>query len=215
MKFKSIKIIVSQKQIKKLWLKFEVENSRNSERGEMRIICTSEMCSPSVACFSSTVSIVDLWSSSLSLHSSVSHLATHADAVSQLLMPRIQFTSHIDQVFSAPLEDVQLSSHVSCCCLNLTRWDFCNESKTLHSLWFTAKSEIIVSRSRHQNKMICRNSIDAARQTCKEHCRSRRSHSSLISILGFWLIVAARVHSQLFSCQITRSQLSNDLCSRD
>lgn len=203
-----------QKQIKELWLEFEVGNSRNSERGETRIICASELCPPPVACSSPTASIADLWPSPLSLHSSASHLAAHAGAVSQPLVTRIQPTSHTGQVFPAPLGDVQLSSHVSCCCLGLTRWDFCNGSEARHPLRSTAKSEITVSRPRHQNKVICRNPVGAARQTRKEHCRSRRPHPPLVPFLGFWLTAAARVHSQPPSCQVTRSQLSGDPCPR-
>ena len=48
---------------------------------------------------------------------------------------------------------VQLSSHVSCSCLGLMRWDCRNGSEAMHSLRSTAKSEIIVVKPGHQNKM--------------------------------------------------------------
>ena len=44
---------------------------------------------------------------------------------------------------------VQLSSHVSCSCLGLMRWDCRNGSEAMRSLPSTAKSEIIVVRSGH------------------------------------------------------------------
>lgn len=65
------------------------------------------------------------------------------------------------------------------------RWDFCNVSEVLHPLRSTAKSEITVSRPRHQNEAICGILVGAARQTRNEHCRSRRAHPPLIPFLGF------------------------------
>ena len=76
-------------------------------------------------------------------------------------------------LFTAPLGDIQLSNHVSCSCLGLTRRDFCNRSEALHFLRSTAKSEITVSRRRYQN------------EAQKKHCRSRRVHHLLISFLDF------------------------------
>lgn len=64
------------------------------------------------------------------------------------------FNSHpTPAVFTAPLEDIQLSSHISCSCLGLTCWNFYNESETLYSLRSTAKSKIIVSKLRYQNEV--------------------------------------------------------------
>ena len=130
------------------------------------------------ACSSPTASIVDLWPSPLGLHSSASHPAARAGAVSRPLLPRIQSTSHSSQVFTAPLGDIQLSSHVSCSCLGLTRRDFCNRSEALHPLRSTAKSEITVSRPRHQNEA-------QPGRPRKEHCRSRRAQHLWISFLDF------------------------------
>ena len=130
------------------------------------------------ACSSPTASIADLRPSPLGLHSSASHPAAHAGAVSRPLLPCIQSISYSGQVFTAPLGDIQLSSHVSCSCLGLTRRDFCNRSEALHPLRSTAKSEITVSRPHHQNEA-------QPGRPRKEHCRSRRAHHLLISFLDF------------------------------
>ncbi len=132
----------------------------------------------SAACSSPTASIADLWPSPLGLHSSASHPAARAGAVSRPLLPRIQSISYSGQVFTAPLGDIQLSSHVSCSCLGLTRRDFCNRSEALHPLRSTAKSEITVSRPRHQNEA-------QPGRPRKEHCRSRRAQHLWISFLDF------------------------------
>ena len=94
---------------------------------------------------SSTASIADF-------HLSALHLAVHAGAVSRPFLLRIQFTTYTGRIFTGPLGDVQPSSHVSCSCLGITRWDFCNRSEALH-LRSTAKSEITISRPRHQNEV--------------------------------------------------------------
>lgn len=50
MKFKSISVIVSHIQRKKLCVKSEVENSRHSEQNETRIICAFKSCSQQCCC---------------------------------------------------------------------------------------------------------------------------------------------------------------------
>ncbi len=125
-----------------------------------------------------TASIVDLWPLPLSLYLSALYPAARAGAVSRPLLPRIQSISYSGQVFTAPLGDIQLSSHVSCSCLGLTRRDFCNRLEALYPLRSTAKSEITVSRPRHQNEA-------QPGRPRKEHCRSRRAQHLWISFLDF------------------------------
>ena len=84
-------------------------------------------------------------------------------------------------VFTTPLGDIQLSSHISCSCLGFTCWDFCNRSEALHPLRSTAKSEITVPKPRHQNEV---NAGTWSAQLGK-HGKSTVDQGEKIPFLGF------------------------------
>ena len=63
----------------------------------------------------------------------------------------------------------------------LTRWDFCNGSEVLHPLRSTAKSEITVSKPRHQNKV----NVETWSAQSGKHGRSTVDQGENIPFLGF------------------------------
>ena len=125
-------------------------HSPTNDRGRRHPSTVSLILAPA-ACSSPTASIADF-------HLSALHLAVHTGAVSRPSLLRIQSTSYTGRIFTGPLGNIQpwshVRSHVSC--LGVTRWDFCNGSEVLHPLRSTTKTEIAVSRPRHQNEVNAR-----------------------------------------------------------
>ena len=149
-----------------------------------RHLKTVSLILASAACSSPIASITDLWPSPLGLHSSASHPAARAGAVSRPLLPRIQFISYSGQVFTAPLRDIELWSHVSCSCLGLTRRHFCNRSETLHPLRSTAKADITVSRPPPSVRKGAQSDRDRAYDSNRDsHNKVCKSHSAICSFL--------------------------------
>ena len=131
------------------------------------------------ACSSSTASIADF-------HSSTLHLAIHAIVVSRPLLLRIQFISYICRIFTGPLGDVQMWSHVSCSrsCLGLRAGTSATDQRyCIPSIHSENRDHRLKTTSSEQGE--CGNLIAASRQTRKEHCRSRRAHDILTPFLDF------------------------------
>ncbi len=143
------------------------------------------------ACSSPTASIADLWPLPLSLHSSDSHPAARAGAVSRPLLPRIQSISHTGRLHCAPrrypiVEPGQLQLPRPCV-LGLLQQIRGTTSSPIHS---EKRDHRLKATSLERGE--CGNLVSVVRQTWKEHCRSRREDS----IPRFWLAAAARLHAQ-------------------